>query len=45
MSRSDMTFMLLAWAALTIPFIYLGKDIAKSLRTIAQQKAGSFEPE
>jgi len=42
MSRSDMMILLLASAAMTLPFIHLGKDIADSLRTIAE-KIGSNE--
>jgi len=42
-SRSDMTVLTLVSAAMTIPFLYLAKDIAKSLRIIANKKSGAPE--
>jgi hypothetical protein len=43
MSHSDMTLLILASAAMTIPFIYLAKDMANSLREIAKTKTGAAE--
>jgi len=38
-SRTDMALLTIVSAALTIPFIFYAKDIADSLRFIAEKKA------
>ena len=37
-SRTDLALLTIASAALTIPFIFYAKDIADSLRLIAERK-------